>query len=194
MKGNTRSYESKDETKRRVVVCALLGWAGASPRHLQKYSEMVKQEWNAVGDLRCIESVMPVAYIFSPLPWPRRRWAMELLESISETVAGCDSPVILLYAFSNGGAFVVEQLCALLQEPNNSRYFFLLLYRLGTYATSYMLRICHGMLIQAKKIVTKQKKKKVVCCIAGMKPFGKGFAGLFLIVLQPICTQKWHLK
>lgn len=47
---------------------------------------------------------------------------MELLESISETVAGCDSPVILLYAFSNGGAFVVEQLCALLQEPNNSRY------------------------------------------------------------------------
>lgn len=118
---------SEGQPKRQIVVCALLGWAGASPRHLQKYSTMVKQEWNAVGDLTCIESVMPVAYIFSPLPWPRRHWATELLESISETAAECDSPVILLYAFSNGGAFVVEQLCTLLQEPSNSRYIYLLL-------------------------------------------------------------------
>ena len=128
MKRNIKNSEftsGSGESKRRIAVCALLGWAGASPRHLQKYSSMVKQEWNVAGDLKCIESVMPVTYIFSPFTWPRRQWAAELLESISETVAGCDSPVILLYAFSNGGAFVVEQLCTLLQEPNNSQYVFL---------------------------------------------------------------------
>jgi hypothetical protein len=125
VKSNTRSSgftSSSGGSKGHVAVCALLGWAGASPRHLQKYSSLVKQEWNVVGDLKCIESVMPVTYIFSPLSWPRRQWATELLESISETVVGCDSPIIFLYAFSNGGAFVVEQLCTLLQEPNNARY------------------------------------------------------------------------
>jgi hypothetical protein len=39
-----------------------------------------------------------------------------------------------------------------------------------------------------------KSKEVVVGDAAGMKPFGKGFAGLFLTVLQPICTRKWRRK
>ena len=56
----------------------LLGWAGAQDRSLRKYADLV-----ASYGLPSVRSVQPTGHIFSPVEWPRRRWAEALLRFIT---------------------------------------------------------------------------------------------------------------
>ena len=88
----------------------LLGWVGSKDRFLAKYSEFL-------GDAGypTIRGICPTSSIFSPLPFLRRRWARDLLRFVLAVDPGGARPLVF-YPFSNGGAFVVEQLRELLAE------------------------------------------------------------------------------
>jgi hypothetical protein len=88
-------------------VIAIMGWAGAQDRALRKYAEMV-----ASWGLPSIRSVQPAALLFSPIALPRRRWAERLLAFAAAQGLSPPRPLIL-YAFSNGGAFIIEQIAQL---------------------------------------------------------------------------------
>jgi len=66
-----------------------------------------------------VRSVASTNNLFSPVERPRRQWALALL-SFLETQRLCPARPLVLYAFSNGGAFVVEQLKKIAeQEPRS---------------------------------------------------------------------------
>lgn len=98
-------------------VQVLLGWAGASDKALFKYAELVAE----LG-LPSVRSVLPTSALFAPLGGPRRQWALGLLDYLAALppALGPQSRPLLLYSFSNGGGFVVEEL-QLLAEAGDPR-------------------------------------------------------------------------
>ncbi|KAL4451872.1 hypothetical protein ABPG75_007534 [Micractinium tetrahymenae] len=88
----------------------VLGWYGAQDRHVAKYTSLLEKE-----GYPSVRGVLPGPAVFSPLPLPRRRFATTLLEYL----AAVDPPGerrLVFYAFSNGGAFVLEQVDQLLRR------------------------------------------------------------------------------
>jgi hypothetical protein len=70
-----------------------------------------------------LSSSLPVKYIFSPVEWPRAVWTRDtVLKKIQEHVEEHDRcgvrTNIIIYAFSNGGGFVVEQLYKMLGQED----------------------------------------------------------------------------
>lgn len=84
-------------------VVVIGGWAHAQDRHLQKFADLV-----ASYGYPSVRSILPITSIFSPVPWPRRRWAEELIDFLRRQGLSPPRPIIF-YSFSNGGAFVLEQ-------------------------------------------------------------------------------------
>jgi len=130
----------KKSTNSNVVLVVLCGWAGSHVRHLKKYESLMEE---LVGEgvtqrasrfSRKIRDIskpqvvtlscsLPVEYIFSPVEWPRTAWTRDtVLKKIQEHVEEHDRcgvrTSIILYAFSNGGGFVVEQLYKMLREED----------------------------------------------------------------------------
>lgn len=82
----------------------LMGWVEAQrDGALLKYAELLA----GAGYPSC-RSVQPTATAFSPLDRTRRGWALALLRHL-EAHGLWPQRRLVLYAFSNGGAFVVEQ-------------------------------------------------------------------------------------
>ena len=67
-----------DGARSDAPLIVLLGWAGAQDRSLRKYADLV-----ASYGLPSVRSVQPTGHIFSPVEWPRRRWAEALLRFIT---------------------------------------------------------------------------------------------------------------
>lgn len=83
----------------------LMGWVGAQrDGALLKYAQLLAG--HGYTTVRCVQ---PTAVAFSPLEGSRRRWALGLLRFL-ESAALWPQRRLVLYSFSNGGAFVVEQL------------------------------------------------------------------------------------
>lgn len=129
-----------------VVLVVVCGWAGSQERHLEKYKSLVETvianvskarrssrlSWKNIGRQTVLDGSpkvvticgsLPVEYIFSPLEWPRRTWTRDtILKEMERHViandAGGVQTKIILYAFSNGGGFVVEQLYKILLEQD----------------------------------------------------------------------------
>ena len=94
-----------------VAAQVLLGWVGTDrDGPLLKYAELLA----AHGYCSC-RSVQPVGTAFSLLERPRRQWAQSLLAFLEEQRLWPQRRLVL-YAFSNGGAFVVEQLLLLAER------------------------------------------------------------------------------
>ena len=102
--------QSKGSGKLKGVV-VLLGWLGADKKHLDKYSDLLLADGYAT-----VRSTCPTSYLFWPTPEPRRQWAYDLLEYV--VAIARDPPIrpVVFYAFSNGGAFIVEQICHVLEK------------------------------------------------------------------------------
>lgn len=85
-----------------------MGWVGAQrDGALLKYAEFLAQH-----GYPSVRSVQPTPVAFAPIALPRRRWALALLAFLQEHSLWPQRQLVL-YAFSNGGAFVVEQLLLL---------------------------------------------------------------------------------
>lgn len=67
-----------DGVRSDAPLVVILGWAGAQDRSLRKYAELI-----ASYGLPSVRSVQPTGHIFSPVAWPRRRWAEALLSFIT---------------------------------------------------------------------------------------------------------------
>ena len=97
-----------------VPVFLICGWAGAQDRSLRKYAELI-----ASYGFPSVRSVQPTRNIFSPIESPRRQWTEALLDfTLAQKLA--PSRPIIVYAFSNGGGFVVEQIYKIIHEKNPS--------------------------------------------------------------------------
>lgn len=125
-----------EEVKNGVVLVVLCGWAGSQARHLKKYETLMEEvigenvsrrssrfsrKSNDISRPRVVtlSSSLPVQHIFSPLEWPREVWTRDnVLQKIERHVEEHDrrgeSTSIILYIFSNGGGFVLEQLYKML--------------------------------------------------------------------------------
>lgn len=105
------SAPPSDHTKSPKGLVVLLGWLGAQERYLNKYSDFLLQDGFAT-----VRSICPTKYLFWPTSRPRWQWAKDILQYL--TVVNSDPPVlpVILYAFSNGGAFVVEEMCKILRS------------------------------------------------------------------------------
>jgi dienelactone hydrolase len=88
-------------------VVALMGWAGAGDRALGKYAALL-----AARGFPTVRSALPLGRLFAPSEAPRRAWAAALADFLADAV-GVPPRRVVLYAFSNGGGFVVEQLSLL---------------------------------------------------------------------------------
>lgn len=112
-------------------VIVLCGWAGSHPKHLRKYEDLIRQSFirhagkrarkdttSAARDVVCLSKTLPVEYIFSPVAWPRTMWVKDtVMEELNDAVGGAEGTVpVIVYAFSNGGGFVVEQLFELMER------------------------------------------------------------------------------
>lgn len=71
---------------------------------MSKYAELLAE----LG-YPTVRSVQPTSYLFSPVAAPRRRWALALLAFLEERRL-CPGRRLVLFAFSNGGGSVIEQL------------------------------------------------------------------------------------
>lgn len=89
----------------------LLGWAGAQDRALAKYADLVHSTGNP-----SVRSVMPLGTLFSPFRSARQRWALSLLHFIESDKCWKFRP-LYFYAFSNGGAFVIDEIVQLISSP-----------------------------------------------------------------------------
>ena len=89
-----------------------MGWVGAQrDGALLKYAELLTQQGYTT-----VRSVQPTVIAFSPLAGGRRRWALALLQFLEQQGLWPQRRLVL-YAFSNGGAFVVEQLLLIAEAP-----------------------------------------------------------------------------
>jgi len=93
----------------------ILGWAGAQDKSLVKYADLL-----SIQGYPTVRSVLPLPRLFSPHPAPRRWWAENLLSFIITQPSLYHRPLIF-YAFSNGGAFVLEQISHLVANTNNTK-------------------------------------------------------------------------
>lgn len=85
-----------------------MGWVGAErDGALLKYAQLLAEVGYA-----SVRSVAPQAVLFSPLAGGRRRWALGLLRFLGARGLWPQRRLVL-FAFSNGGAFIVEQLLLL---------------------------------------------------------------------------------
>lgn len=83
----------------------LLGWFGCQDRYLAKYSELLK----GLG-YSSVRAICPPWRVFSPTHHPRRAWAAQLLRNLEAVDAAHGAQRRwVVYAFSNGGGFPVEQ-------------------------------------------------------------------------------------
>ncbi|KAL4433428.1 hypothetical protein ABPG77_010281 [Micractinium sp. CCAP 211/92] len=102
-----RSEAANDE----LPVIVLLGWVGAQrDGALLKYADFLAEQGYA-----SVRSVQPTGTAFSPFERPRRSWALALLSFLRARQLWPQRRLVL-YAFSNGGAFVVEQLMLLAEQ------------------------------------------------------------------------------
>jgi pimeloyl-ACP methyl ester carboxylesterase len=102
----------------------LLGWAGATDRALSKYADILGT-WGYPS----VRSVQPTHYLFSPIDWPRRQWTLAMLRLLRSQGLSPPRPIII-YSFSNGGGFVVEQL-HLLAETDPDHFGWLRSFAIG---------------------------------------------------------------
>lgn len=76
----------------------VLGWYGAQDRHVAKYSGLLEKE-----GYPSVRGVLPGPAVFSPLPFPRRRFAAALLNYLAALDPHGERKLVF-YAFSNGEA------------------------------------------------------------------------------------------
>ena len=85
-----------------------MGWVGAQrDGALLKYAEFLAEQGYPT-----LRSVQPTPVAFAPFDLPRRRWALAMLHCLEELGLWPQRQMVL-FSFSNGGAFVVEQLMLL---------------------------------------------------------------------------------
>ncbi|PRW20960.1 26S proteasome regulatory subunit [Chlorella sorokiniana] len=88
-----------------------MGWVGAQrDGALLKYAELL-----AARGYSSVRSVQPTSTAFSPFAGGRRRWALAMMAFLQQQALWPQRRLVF-YAFSNGGAFVVEQLMLLADE------------------------------------------------------------------------------
>ena len=107
----------KRTTYHKPPVVLLLGWAGASDRALSKYADLMS-EWGYIS----VRSVQPTFLLFSPTHLLRRKYTLALLRYLKRH--RLDEHPLILYSFSNGGGFIVEQIRSLAEDkvPTGSIY------------------------------------------------------------------------
>lgn len=90
---------SRGDSKKKPLI-VLLGWVNAQDRHLAKYSTEL-----AAHGYSSVRAIQPTPTGFSAFQSSRDAWAQQLLARVA-----ADHPHkrVVLYAFSNGGAWVVE--------------------------------------------------------------------------------------
>ena len=89
----------------------LLGWVGANrDSALLKYAELLARH-----GYPSVRSVQPTPVAISPFEAARRRWALALLGFLEQHSLWPQRQLVL-YCFSNGGAFVVEQLLLIAEK------------------------------------------------------------------------------
>lgn len=94
-----------------LPVIVLLGWVGAQrDGALLKYADFLAEQ-----GYPSVRSVQPTGTAFSPFERARRSWALALLAYLRSQQLWPQRRLVL-YAFSNGGAFVVEQLLLLAEQ------------------------------------------------------------------------------
>ncbi|KAL4451602.1 hypothetical protein ABPG75_007264 [Micractinium tetrahymenae] len=94
-----------------LPVIVLLGWVGAQrDGALLKYADFLAEQGYS-----SVRSVQPTGTAFSPFERTRRSWALALLSYLQAQQLWPQRRLVL-YAFSNGGAFVVEQLMLLAEQ------------------------------------------------------------------------------
>lgn len=139
-------YTRRMKMSEDIVLVVLCGWAGSQARHLKNYQALMEQvignvaatlseprqsrlSWknsprtNICPEVVTVSASLPVEYIFSPVEWPRRVWTrdnvLKNIERYLEEYDACGRRTrILVYAFSNGGGFVVEQLYKMLSKED----------------------------------------------------------------------------
>ena len=95
------------------IAVLLCGWAGSKKKNLKKYEEVIR---NVCPDAVCLVSVQPMSNLFAPLERSRREWAEGLIEEVKKKGYWSGKRQVVMYVFSNGGAFVLEQLCRMAKE------------------------------------------------------------------------------
>lgn len=103
-----------DDDNQSLPVVVIMGWAGSKDRSLKHYANLF------ASTCPTVRSSQPIANIFSPIERPRRQWAESMLSFIQSHFP--NRPLVL-YAFSNGGAFVIEQIYKL--ANSNEQYAYL---------------------------------------------------------------------
>ena len=99
-------------------VIVIGGWANAQDRHVKKFADLV-----ASYGYPSVRSILPINSIFSPIPWPRRRWAEALVAFLRHQGFLSPPRPIIFYSFSNGGAFVLEQVKRLAEKDDRGGSF-----------------------------------------------------------------------
>jgi hypothetical protein len=108
------------------VIVLLCGWAGSQEKHLLVYESLFRRVALAIHptlnvlSLRCS---LPLRLIFSPFASSRETWVVDnVIHPLEQAVSSCKEGSgrcwVLLYAFSNGGGYVVEQVYKMLVADN----------------------------------------------------------------------------
>jgi hypothetical protein len=99
--------------KNSSVLLTFISTFSSQDRFLCKYSDFLENA--AYPTLRAI---CPPPAVMAPHPAPRRNLAKAILQFISVIDEGDMSRPIIFYVFSNGGAFILEQIDSLLADRN----------------------------------------------------------------------------
>jgi len=98
----------------KTPLVVLLGWMGCKHQVLTKYSNFLED-----AGYPTVRAILPTSLVFSLNVSPRRTWTADLLKFIAVIQKGCPARPVIFYAFSNGGAFVVEQLSQLFHDKKD---------------------------------------------------------------------------
>jgi hypothetical protein len=111
----TLTLPSNGKPPQAVVV--LIGWLGALPRHLEKYSSTVYTDWNCAT----LSGTAHTRTIMFKKDEVLAKLAKEGLTALSDFLESSNCPrlPVFFHIFSNGGAFVWEHMDKLLGSAND---------------------------------------------------------------------------
>eukprot|EP01023_Acetabularia_acetabulum_P048163 TRINITY_DN5085_c0_g4_i1.p1 TRINITY_DN5085_c0_g4~~TRINITY_DN5085_c0_g4_i1.p1 ORF type:complete len:263 (-),score=10.16 TRINITY_DN5085_c0_g4_i1:1524-2312(-) len=92
------------------VLCVIFGWLDSKDKNLQKYSEFLEHNWG----IQSIRYSMPFEITFGREK-DQINWVKPILQKMLEYF-NQGYHKILIYSFSNAGAYPVEQFCNLTQR------------------------------------------------------------------------------
>ncbi|KAK9795203.1 hypothetical protein WJX73_008510 [Symbiochloris irregularis] len=105
-----RGFKLKLAANEDSPLIILLGWHGCKDRYLSKYGSLVSDL--GYSQLRAI---LPSEHIWWPWDGGRTKFTRMLMDVLLDTGL-CPRRQVVLYAFSNGGAFVIEEMYKLFRS------------------------------------------------------------------------------